>query len=1231
MVRSVKWFLLAGASLFSSLLVIGSSYASTSGNQNITTTVSGQNNTLSGADTSNNSFIVGTGGSFTGLNTGVALTVTQSPVVPLTISTSGNGIITEAAPLSQVGAAGLNAQNTIVLMNNGTPSVYNTLTQGSSGSISGGIGGQATAGGYTAPNLAGGNGGNAIVNNSAYSVVSVTAGNVTGGNGGAGVTSSTGGTTGGQGGNGGYGISLSSLSTANISGVVNGGAGGAGGTGSTNGNGGAGGNGSYGLLINNQNNIVNVTAGGFLIGGNGGTGGSAGVGSGIAGLSGSGAAGIQATGNVSGLALNIGGGTVVTGGLGGSTRATAIDLSANTGTATVNLTGATIGSASTPAANALALSSNTGGAAGGDTINLSGTNNLNGGIHITNTSAANNGTVNLTVGTTTIGSVSNSAADIGQAGASTSLTALNIKGTGALNTYGNVYTTTTAFTGAGSVGLLAASGGQNLSGSVTATGAGTTGLGTLVSANTSGTNNLLGTIGTSTDYLGSINLTGTGTTVAASTSFVNSLSYNANAVFTESSVNGGSLISNVSTSANNTGTLNTINTSGNNIFGAVGGVGNLLKVVTFNGSGGSTTVLGNLYATNVGVNDNSTLNTQGNISGTSVTLGNDNNAASTLSLAGTSNLNTAINSFGNNDHGILVVAGNVTTGGLASNASDIGSVFGLASTTINNGAVLNLNDNLTAAITTVDAGGQLTLGASRNINGAFVNNGSLAIGTNTATITGNITGTNGTITEDIGGSSATTGTIINSGNTVNPTFTNGLTITPVVASGVVITNNTLIDLIHANSSNATPVSGPITVSSNIPLVKWNEEVLTSSGTDVFGGATHSEDIALISSYVDASTVAGVTKNSASSLNGLMAYQGTNPTLLTLLGVVQNSTSGTMLNTAGAQLRPEINGAAQQTAFQTLDGALNSIESHNDQVRLTQAARSGISSGEALTGTGFWGQGFGSTGNQGQRNQIDGYDINTLGTSFGADTRVSNNVRVGTSFTFANTGVDDHGARVGSNLKTNSYIGAVYATYEGMPWYIDGNVSFGVENTDTRRLIDFTPATTLLARGNYGSQQAGFGVEGGYPFQIADRTYLTPFAGFGYTYLNQDSYTESGAGGADLSVSSNNTFSARTKLGVKVAAYVPSDLDNWTLKPNASLQWIHEYNPDAPDLTSTYMGGAGSASFTNTGIAMPEDTGVVSIGIDVASNDDWTITAKTDFEVKDSYTGYGGLLQVRKDF
>jgi outer membrane autotransporter protein len=414
-------------------------------------------------------------------------------------------------------------------------------------------------------------------------------------------------------------------------------------------------------------------------------------------------------------------------------------------------------------------------------------------------------------------------------------------------------------------------------------------------------------------------------------------------------------------------------------------------------------------------------------------------------------------------------------------------------------------------------------------------------------------------------------------------------------------------------------------------IRWTVSSMTGAGgTDTDGvsyGTGYTDIVLTAGSQNSAATAVGP---NGKAVSAIASYSGTNAAMQSLSNAVNNLTSDTEIQKAGAQLRPEVNGGTTQASLGAVNQALGTIQVRTDSVRAAAAdtgTGTGISSGEALRGLGVWGQGFGSAATQDRRQDVDGYSADTYGLAFGVDARVLDPVRVGVSFAYARTNVSDSGSRDGSGQKINSYIGSIYGTYTANSWYVDGALTYGHHDYDSTRVVNFTGAPVQVAKASFGGEQYGAKAEFGYPLSVGPAV-VTPLASLAYNRLNQDGYTETGAAGANLTVGSSSTDSVRSGLGAKVSTTI-AQAGEWNIKPNARAMWLHEFNGSAPDQTSTFV--AGGSSFTTSGITVAQEHFNLGVGLDVASVRNTTVSAKYDADLSDRYVSHTGSLQVRTEF
>lgn len=408
--------------------------------------------------------------------------------------------------------------------------------------------------------------------------------------------------------------------------------------------------------------------------------------------------------------------------------------------------------------------------------------------------------------------------------------------------------------------------------------------------------------------------------------------------------------------------------------------------------------------------------------------------------------------------------------------------------------------------------------------------------------------------------------------------------------------------------------------------RWTiSEVAGTGQTDTDGVTMVNGSNNIVITATNQNAAGAASGSNGAGVRALATYSGSDAGLQALSQAVNNLTSDADIKKAGAQLRPETTGNTAQASMGAVTQALSTIQVRTDAVRVA-SGETGVSSGESLKGLGVWGQGFGSTASQGERNDVSGYDANTYGLAFGADFKVIEPLRVGLSFAYAQTGVDSTGDRSGSGQDINSYITSLYGTYSGKGWYVDGALTYGIHKYDAKRHVAIAGAAAQTLDADYSGQQYGAKAEVGVPLAVGPAV-VTPLVSLAYNNLKQDSYSETG-GSAALQVGSSTTDSIRSGLGAKASHKVAS-IGNWEITPNARAVWYHEFNKSSPDQTSTYV--AGGSSFTSAGTDVATEHFNLGLGVDVASLRNTTISAKYDADLADQYVSHSASLQLRTEF
>ena len=286
--------------------------------------------------------------------------------------------------------------------------------------------------------------------------------------------------------------------------------------------------------------------------------------------------------------------------------------------------------------------------------------------------------------------------------------------------------------------------------------------------------------------------------------------------------------------------------------------------------------------------------------------------------------------------------------------------------------------------------------------------------------------------------------------------------------------------------------------------------------------------------------------------------------------------------------------------------------------------SGFSAGNLSQNNSMWMKPFASFGDQGERKSIAGYDADTYGLAIGADTRLNAKSIVGLSFSYADTDVDSKGA---GNAQTDisSYQATFYTDYTTDKWYVEGLVGYARNEIDTSRSIT---VNTLTASADYGSNQFMINIGGGMPMEIAKNHFITPNASFQYTLVDNETYTETGAGALNLRVDQDEVNIALGVFGARYHAH--NDMGSGTLTPEIRGSLTYDFAGD--DGQSTSLANGGGAAFGVTGADVVELGYRAGLGLSYAPNDNGlTVSANYDLNQKTDFVGHSANFSLRYEF
>lgn len=338
----------------------------------------------------------------------------------------------------------------------------------------------------------------------------------------------------------------------------------------------------------------------------------------------------------------------------------------------------------------------------------------------------------------------------------------------------------------------------------------------------------------------------------------------------------------------------------------------------------------------------------------------------------------------------------------------------------------------------------------------------------------------------------------------------------------------------------------------------------------------------------------------------------------------------LANGAGARdvaesLSPSVDAGAAvgATTFVSRTTALASTQ----LASLRDGTETGAVAGNISNGLRAWGQVFGVTGDQDERDGVAGYDVDTVGGAIGIDTAgMADGWIVGLGFAYGNTDVDSDGV---NNTQTDidSYQVGLYTSYDvDDRTYFAGQVGYIWSDNDQTR-SNVGGIAGLTAEADYDSDVIFANVEMGRNYN-AGTSILTPKVLVNYQHYDADGYTETGAGTANLITSGESMDLLEVGVGLD-ARWDFQQADGSFLQPKLGVGVRHDLIGDEYATTSNFQGGG--ASFETEGFDPAQTTFNVGAGVTYYSTTNWELSAAYNYDVKSDYDAHSGTLRAGYKF
>lgn len=279
---------------------------------------------------------------------------------------------------------------------------------------------------------------------------------------------------------------------------------------------------------------------------------------------------------------------------------------------------------------------------------------------------------------------------------------------------------------------------------------------------------------------------------------------------------------------------------------------------------------------------------------------------------------------------------------------------------------------------------------------------------------------------------------------------------------------------------------------------------------------------------------------------------------------------------------------------------------------------------------FWLETYGTHTQQDRDGTRRGYNARTYGFNAGMDSAEKfDDMLYGFTLGVGRSELDGDDPN-NSQIDTNFYGVGGYIRQN----YDDGLFSVGMLNYQYGRnesVRSDVGGIGLTARADYDSHLISTSAILGRDFEISHQGWtggLSPYIGLNYAHLITESYTETGAGNASLSVDTDSLNRLETTLGLNWGMQCDYE-DGSSIAPFARMELGYEWLGEEIETTSRFA--AGGPNF-NTVDEDPEQFRYsASLGMTYDSGDNWHATLGYSFDGKSDYQSHSGQIRVTFDF
>ena len=349
-----------------------------------------------------------------------------------------------------------------------------------------------------------------------------------------------------------------------------------------------------------------------------------------------------------------------------------------------------------------------------------------------------------------------------------------------------------------------------------------------------------------------------------------------------------------------------------------------------------------------------------------------------------------------------------------------------------------------------------------------------------------------------------------------------------------------------------------------------------------------------------------------------------------------------LNEILESVQPAVDGGVVMNSFDVLDKTLNLVSRRFVEPKINSGT--GISSGNITTdidrfigeasettkgknqgpkSSHVWGEAFGFHANQGTRGGINGYNANSAGIVMGFDTEKSEGKVLGAAFSYSKSHIQSENANA-SEADTSSYQLTIYGGLNtGKTSYLRAMGAYVFNDIENQRYnVGGIGGPTASAR--YSANQYSLRATAGKHFRLDDTTTLTTNLLTHWMHYDPVDYSETGAGGASLTVRPEDLNVLELGLGTSISWSIPND-DGSSLTPEVTAGYRYDFIGNRIETNSTFSGGG--AVVTSLGPSPDQHKFNLGTSILYSSTEDWNLALGYEFEYKDEYLSHAARLKA----